>query len=450
MLKNLFFLSLFLLIESIYAESFPDRFYAIKKEQLEAKIESANGVFYDATDQCLKLEDNFKQGSITLVPDSSDVPFDRGLPSWNGTVQAEGSGFLVQMRFPYGSGWSPWLTAGYWKDYIWNGYGSTSYAGGEIDYDYVKLNDYEQKWQFKIYMQRDAISNASPELNQISFYTSDSRTTEDFSLPEVLNDNPPEIFISTGFLYQYSIDDNIGGRICSPTTVSMILKSYQIEVDPLKFAQDTYDSYYDLFGIWPRVVQNASEYGLKGSVHRFRSWSAAYEVLSNGGRIAMSVGPPLYSGHLMMLAGFTANGTPLVHDPARSNGYAYQYSKSDLSRSWFEKGGIGYEFYLADSQAVALQDNIVQAIPESFVLYQNYPNPFNSVTRISYHLSQASQVRISVYNEMGQLIDVLVDGFMHSGNHIFTWQANTLSSGTYYLQLLTQGQMQSIKITLVK
>jgi len=450
MLKNITHLFLFLLIGTTLAENFPDRFHIIEQGQLEENIESADGVFYDTVDQCLKLLSNFKQGSITFLADSSDVLFDRGLPSWNGTVQAEGSGFLVQMRFPYGSGYSPWLTAGYWKDYIWNGYGSTSYAGGEIDYDYVKLDSYEKKWQFKVYMRRDAISDPSPTLKQISFYTSDSRTTDSFNLVDVLNDNPPEIFIPTDFLYQYSIDDDIGGRICSPTTVSMILKSYQIEVDSLKFAQDTYDSYFDLFGIWPRVVQNASEYGLEGSVHRFRNWSAAQEVLANGGRIAMSVGPPLYSGHLMMLAGFTSNGTPLVHDPARSNGYAYQYSKSDLSRSWFEKGGIGYEFYLADSQTVSIQDDIVQISPKTFKLYQNYPNPFNAVTRISYTLSESSQIRISVYNELGQLIDVLVDRFKSSGNHILTWQANTLPSGTYYLQLLSQGQTQSIKTTLLK
>lgn len=449
MLKNVIYLFLFLLSGFTYAENYPDRFYAIEQDQLEVYIESANGVFYDAADQCLKLQNTFRQGSITLVPDSSDVLFDRGLPSWNGTVQAEGSGFLVQMRFPYGSGWSPWLTVGYWKDYIWNGYGSTSYAGGEIDYDYVKLDSYEQKWQFKIYMLRDAISDPSPELKQISFYTSDSRTTDDFNLLDVLNDNPPEIFISTDFLYQYDIDDDIGGRICSPTTVSMILKSYQIEVDPLQFASDTYDSYFDLFGIWPRVVQNASEYGLEGSVHRFRNWSAAQEVLANGGRVAMSVGPPLYSGHLMMLAGFTSNGTPLVHDPARSNGYAYQYSKSDLSRSWFEKGGIGYAFFPADSQTVAIAEQEANVVPRFLELYQNYPNPFNGITRISYYLSQASHTKISVFGQTGQIVDIIQDQFSPVGNSILTWNASGLASGTYFIRISANGHAQTIKVILL-
>ena len=94
----------------------------------------------------------------------------------------------------------------------------------------------------------------------------------------------------------------------------MALFSYDIEVDPLEFARDTRDPYYGIFGIWPRVVQHASEYGLDGAVTRYRSWSEAREVLAANGRIVISVGPPLYAGHLMMLAGFTDEGNPIVQD----------------------------------------------------------------------------------------------------------------------------------------
>ena len=95
-------------------------------------------------------------------------------------------------------------------------------------------------------------------------------------------------------------------------------KSYSIDVDPLQFARDNYDDYWGMFGIWPKAVQNAAEYNLEwGSCHCYRTWNQAYDVLANGGRIVMSVGRPLYTGHLMMLAGFDSQGNPLVHDPAR-------------------------------------------------------------------------------------------------------------------------------------
>ncbi len=142
----------------------------------------------------------------------------------------------------------------------------------------------------------------------------------------------------------------------------MILKSYSIEVDPYQFALDTHDPYYNMFGIWPRVVQNASEYGLDGAVTRYRAWSEARTVLANGGRIAMSVGLPLYSGHLLMLAGFTSDGRPIVHDPAKSNGYSYVYNKTSISQSWFNKGGIAYTFYPAGSYPTSVENSSNQIV----------------------------------------------------------------------------------------
>jgi len=97
----------------------------------------------------------------------------------------------------------------------------------------------------------------------------------------IVNDNPQAIFIPTDFVYQYGVDPVIGPDICSPTSVSMILKSYNIDVDPYQFALDTHDPYFDMFGIWPRVVQNASEFGLDGAVTRYRTWSEAREVRRN-------------------------------------------------------------------------------------------------------------------------------------------------------------------------
>ena len=84
-----------------------------------------------------------------------------------------------------------------------------------------------------------------------------------------------------------------------------------------------------------------------------------------------------YTGHLIMLAGFTSNGTPIVHDPAKSNGYSYVFNKSDLSHSWFDKGGVAYTFYKPDSVTAILEDeNEIANAVNDFQLYQNYPNPF--------------------------------------------------------------------------
>ncbi|MBN2417350.1 C39 family peptidase [bacterium] len=398
------------------------------------------------------LQDGVTSGFVILKPDSSDYPFNRGLPSWNGTVPDDECSFFIQVRFPLGSGWSPWLLAGYWKEYLWGSYGTTGYSEGYIDYDYVKLNVYKSSWQYKIYMERSSAEKPSPTVTQLSFFISDTRTTDAVNYTEIINDNPEAIFIPTDFLYQYSIDPDIGGSICSPTSVSMILRSYGIEVDPLKFARDTRDPYFNLFGIWPRVVQNASEYGVTGSVTRYRTWSDARDVLAAGGRIAMSVGNPLYSGHLMMLAGFTADGTPIVHDPAKYNGYSYTFNKYDLSRSWFDKGGISYTFFETDSFSTDVRPvHESGQLPEYCILLPNYPNPFNSVTHIGFSLERDMPVRISVFDTKGRAVETLYDDVARAGQHTVTWCASSeYPSGIYYIRLTAGSRTMGGKALLLK
>jgi len=443
---------------ALYA-SYPDQFYSITdvKTMLQ-NAEQIENIKYNSDTSALQLREGKLNGHIILNSQESEELFNRGLPSWNGTAPDASSSFAVQMRFPDGDGWSPWLTVGFWQDFIWGGSINTSYSDGHIDIDYVKLYSYQSEWQFKIIMKRNKTEYASPTIHKLSFFVSDSRTTDNVDILSIVADDPEEIFIPTDFLYQYGIDDEIGRSICSPTSVSMILKSYGIEVDPLNFARDTKDPYYGIFGVWPRVVQHAAEYGLDGAVTRYRSWSEAREVLAKGGRIAMSVGPPLYSGHLMMLAGFDENGNPLVHDPAESNGYSYKFNKTQLSRSWFNKGGIAYTFYLRDSSLVSAineNDRNKPNSPDQYILLENYPNPFNSSTWIEFAIPSPGKVDLKISDINGKLVKKLINENREKGYHKVLWQGKNskgklVSSGVYYVSLEFKGQRISRPISFVK
>ena len=83
-------------------------------------------------------------------------------------------------------------------------------------------------------------------------------------------------------------------------------------------------------------------------------------------------------------------------------------------------------------------------IPQSFTLYQNYPNPFNPSTTIKFALPVAGNVKINVYNSLGQLVETLVDGEMQSGNHEVKFDASRLASGIYLYQLQV-GEYNSVK-----
>lgn len=445
-------LSFFLLVPCILlAQSYPDQQYVIRTDSIFANIETNQGIVLSPDGKSIMLQDGVNNGYVILKPQYSQSPFNEGLPSWNGSAPNSYSSFKIQMRFPYNGGWSPWLTVGFWKSNIWGTYGTLTYGGGYIDYDNVKLNSYQSSWQFKIIMTRTSSDKVSPTINKLSFFVSDSRTTSSVNITNIVNDNPEAIFIPTQFVYQYGVDPVIGPDICSPTSVSMILKSYNIEVDPYQFAVATRDPYFNMFGIWPRVVQNASEFGLDGAVTRYRTWSEVREVLANGGRISMSVGSPLYPiGHLLMIAGFTSDGKPIVHDSAKPNGYSYVYNKTSLSQSWFVKGGVAYTFYLSDSATVSVEDLKQNPIAEDYILYQNYPNPFNPNTQISFSIPQAGQTKISVYDMLGTEVEVLLNEYMGAGLHQIQFNAKNLSSGIYIYRIESGNFTQAKRMILLK
>lgn len=435
----------------LFAQNYPDQLYVSRIDSIYQNIETNVGMKLSSDGKSIMLQDSVNDGYIILKPQSSVSPFNEGLPSWNGSASDADNGFRVQMRFPYGGGWSPWLTVGYWKTNIYGAYSKPTYGGGFIDYDYVKLNSYQSSWQFKILMKRSSVSVESPTIHKLSFFVSDSRTTSSVNITNIVNDNPAAIFIPTTFICQYNVDPGIGGNICSPTSVAMILKSYNIDVDPRQFAIDNYDTNFGMFGIWPRVVQNASEYGLDGAVTRYRTWSETREVLANGGRISMSVGSPLYpNGHLIMLAGFTSNGTPIVHDPAKQNGYSYIFNKTSLSQSWFIKGGVAYTFYLADSVALPVEDLNNSLLVDDYQLMQNYPNPFNPSTSISFSIPQSGLVKLSVYDILGNEIEILVDDYLGAGNYTTSFNAKSLASGVYIYRIQTENFVKAKQMLLIK
>ena len=85
-----------------------------------------------------------------------------------------------------------------------------------------------------------------------------------------------------------------------------------------------------------------------------------------------------------------------------------------------------------------------------FRLEQNYPNPFNPTTQISYVLPEATQVRLEVFNSVGQKVMELVNGPMPAGMHTVQLDAKGLSSGVYLYQLSTPLFRQARKMLLIK
>ena len=88
--------------------------------------------------------------------------------------------------------------------------------------------------------------------------------------------------------------------------------------------------------------------------------------------------------------------------------------------------------------------------PKEFSLSQNYPNPFNPTTTIDFALPKAGNVRIAVYNQLGQQIMQIADRDYTAGNHSIYFSGSNLASGVYYYRIEAGSFTQTRKMVLLK
>jgi hypothetical protein len=88
--------------------------------------------------------------------------------------------------------------------------------------------------------------------------------------------------------------------------------------------------------------------------------------------------------------------------------------------------------------------------PQKYSLAQNYPNPFNPSTVISYSLPSSTNVKLIVYNTLGQNVRILENGFKNAGKYSINFDASHLPSGIYFYKLEAGGFSQINKMILLK
>lgn len=127
----------------------------------------------------------------------------------------------------------------------------------------------------------------------------------------------------------------------------------------------------------------------------------------------------------------------------------YSYCDKDLFA-----GGSNFQYRLKqmDNDGTFEYSNVVEVdiIPTQYELSQNYPNPFNPSTTIRFSLPKATQLKIVLYNMLGEKIETIAEGMYEAGFYIVLYNAQNLPSGAYIYRIESSEFVQVKKLMLLK
>ncbi len=88
--------------------------------------------------------------------------------------------------------------------------------------------------------------------------------------------------------------------------------------------------------------------------------------------------------------------------------------------------------------------------PLEFELSRNYPNPFNPSTTIKFSLPTTSSVKLSVFNILGEEVQIIVNETKEAGIYTINFNAAELNSGIYFYKLETRNFFRVKKMNLIR
>jgi DNA/RNA endonuclease YhcR with UshA esterase domain len=167
------------------------------------------------------------------------------------------------------------------------------------------------------------------------------------------------------------------------------------------------------------------------------------------------------------------SGTCLVDDDIISanffvnynEGYLYAFgdtlrpgNKVDMIQGVFLYSFGTYKIEVRDASdygsSVGVDPDFVR-IPLSYKLEQNFPNPFNPETRIYFEIPEAQQVKVVIYNMLGQKVRTLINEAYNPGFHVINWDGcddggNVVPTGLYIYRIKAGNFIASKKMMMMK
>lgn len=303
-----------------------------------------------------------------FAPWTPRLPFRDAIVSWNVHAPAgTGARFELSVFLAEGAGaegvrggetgadsWSPWMVVGDVglvptpaPDPAWN--------GGRVDTDYFagRRACARARVRVRAFSAKDVDARSKVVVERVTVCVSDRTVAVEDVTPRV---DPALVQrrLDVPFRSQRTEDPAIAGRICSPTSLAMVLAYRGVDRAVGDVAARVFDARHDLYGNWPRNVQAAYEYGVPGYVTRIASWREAEARIARGTPLIASIGVrpgqlagapyESTSGHLIVITGFDEHGDVHVNDPAASDEARGRvvYRRADLQTVWLDRGGTCY------------------------------------------------------------------------------------------------------------
>lgn len=315
------------------------------------------------------------------------APFRDVVASWNARVP-EGTGMSFELRVAkVGAAWGPWLSVGDWGCAV-PGERLFVCDGGRIEVDCFVGAESFTRVQLRVRAVRaTADTPGRIELERVSLCVSDRFVTHDANWgswgrahpigesgeladcgmgspidPPVRGlprgpfgkEWPARLELAVPFRSQKAEDPSIASRICSPTSLAMVLAYRGVDVPTAEVARVCYDAEHGIYGNWTRAIQGAFALGVPGYLTRFNDWKRVEAWIHAGQPLVISIaaqegqltGAPYTStnGHLLVLRGFDEHDDVLVNDPAAPDAEHGQltYERSELETCWLARGGTAY------------------------------------------------------------------------------------------------------------
>lgn len=299
--------------------------------------------------------DEYKQKDDIYFAKEDIAPFNQLVFSWNAFRPKKGYfSFWVQARQASTKKWGVWHHMMDWGSNVQRSYKSVT---GFSRYEYVRLeldeNSPADAFRIRIAVNDGAnlgfLKAFSVALSNFALFQSETAEQYEGVLPSVHIEDVPTI---SQFMLEHSKNDSL----CSPTSCTMLTSFFlQKNLDPIDFAEKSFDSGLGVYGSWPFNMAHAFEVcqgGLNFFAARLNSFARLHQRLQQGIPVAVSVRGALPTaasgyryGHLLVVVGYDAKKQEvIVNDPAfrETKLVQHRYPLKGFLEAWERSRRLAY------------------------------------------------------------------------------------------------------------